>query len=60
MSRAEVDDFCTCVFHGKISRRDMAARQIDDMDIITNARTIRCGIVVSKHMQISQFSGRNL
>ena len=39
---------------------NMPARQVDHVDVIAHARTIRCGIVVAEHADRSELANRDL
>lgn len=62
LSSAQVEHFKAIDFaRGEtIQCRQMSIGKIDDMDIITNACSIMCWIIVTKHSQLLEFAHGNL
>ena len=54
----EVVDRAAFVQH--IERENVRARQVDDVNVIANARTVRCRIVFTEDLDVSAFPGRRL
>ena len=57
---AEIEHENTLPLRHIVHRRDMAAREIDDVQIVAHARAVRCGIVVAEYAQILAPSGGGL
>jgi Lon protease-like protein len=43
-----------------VQRREMTAREVDDVDIVAHAGAIACRVVVTEYAQVRQAADRNL